>query len=422
MITRVNTVLIGATCPASYTTADALAVGNVALFDGNKKLITAAADAADIDEAYIGVCRKKETITLPDGTTTVKAIIEYSNKLDKSEYFRSNFNAYTAPVQQTITIDFSGMTKAVIGHRYVLRLVYKDLYEAPGQFTHTYEVVATSESVSALAGAFLAKINKHLNRRVDGSIYAGVAASKTIGGIGFQAVNVGDAGNDITVQIAAAGTASVVVTGNAIVITPATGSLTLAAIQAQIAGSTAAAALIKAVSGTSASTASATALEGGVDATLSTLLLTAKAKDDNEGVNSINEYSVVDVNASVYYTIPGVLLSNQPEAVSGVTITKTTGNPGKGYWKQVRDMEVRAMGYKGHVFTGAYPTVEQARLVEEGATYDSFTIEHDNKHLTPDNQTVKEAPLMESIYVKAGQIANSVFEDALDAFTAGSVA
>ena len=329
MITRVNTVLIGATCPASYTTADALAVGNVALFDGNKKLITAAADAADIDEAYIGVCRKKETITLPDGTTTVKAIIEYSNKLDKSEYFRSNFNAYTAPVQQTITIDFSGMTKAVIGHRYVLRLVYKDLYEAPGQFTHTYEVVATSESVSALAGAFLAKINKHLNRRVDGSIHEG---------------------------------------------------------------------------------------------TLSTLLLTAKAKDDNEGVNSINEYSVVDVNASVYYTIPGALLSNQPEAVSGVTIAKTTGNPGKGYWKQVRDMEVRAMGYKGHVFTGAYPTVEQARLVEEGATYDSFTIEHDNKHLTPDNQIVKEAPLMESIYVKAGQIANSVFEDALDAFIAGSVA
>ena len=421
MLQYVNTVLIGTNCPASYTNEAALSKGDVALFDENKKLLTSASAAEAAKAIYIGVADDTYTVTDNNGALVTKREIKFSTPIQKGSKPTMVYSDYVAPTEDVIGIAFSGSTIEV-GHRFVLRLVYGDLYEAPGQFTHTYEVVATSESVSALAGAFLAKINKHLNRRVNGSIYAGVAASKTIGGIGFQAVNVGDAGNDITVQIATAGTASVVVTGNAIVITPATGSLTLAAIQAQIAGSTAAAALIKAVSGTSASTASATALEGGVDATLSTLLLTAKAKDDNEGVNSINEYSVVDVNASVYYTIPGALLSNQPEAVSGVTITKTTGNPGKGYWKQVRDMEVRAMGYKGHVFTGAYPTVEQARLVEEGATYDSFTIEHDNKHLTPDNQTVKEAPLMESIYVKAGQIANSVFEDALDAFTAGSVA
>ena len=324
MITRVDTVLIGKTCPASYTNVDALSAGDVALFDENRNLITTEAAAAAASAVYIGVCNGTMTITLPDNTTATKPVVEYSNKLTNNE-LSYVLGGYSAPVQDSIAIDVTS-ADITIGHRYVLRIVYKDIYEAPGQFTHTYEVIATSETPATLASALLAKINKHANRRINATLVGNV------------------------------------------------------------------------------------------------LTLTALAKDDSNELNSITEYSTVSMEASLYVTVPGALLSNQPEAVSGVTITKTTGNPGKGYWKQVRDMEVRAMGYKGHVFTGAYPTVEQARLVEEGATYDSFTIEHDNKHLTPDNQIVKEAPLMESIYVKAGQIANSVFEDALDAFIAGSVA
>ncbi len=45
MITRVDTVLIGKTCPASYTTVDSLAQGAVALFDENKNLIKNEASA-----------------------------------------------------------------------------------------------------------------------------------------------------------------------------------------------------------------------------------------------------------------------------------------------------------------------------------------------------------------------------------------
>ena len=184
------------------------------------------------------------------------------------------YSDYVAPTEDVIEIAFSGSTIEV-GHRFVLRLVYGDLYEAPGQFTHTYEVIATTTSTAALAAAFMAKINKHVSRRVDASIYAGVKATKAIGGITFEAVNAGVAGNSITVQFLAAGTAAISVTGNAIVITPATGQLTLAAIQAQIAGSAAAAALIKATAGTATGVAvSATNLAGGIDATLSTLKLT----------------------------------------------------------------------------------------------------------------------------------------------------
>ena len=40
MITRVDAVLIGKNCPASYTSIDSLAAGDVALFDKNKVLIS----------------------------------------------------------------------------------------------------------------------------------------------------------------------------------------------------------------------------------------------------------------------------------------------------------------------------------------------------------------------------------------------
>lgn len=149
------------------------------------------------------------------------------------------------------------------------------------------------------------------------------------------------------------------------------------------------------------------------------LTLTALPKDDNEGVYSINEYSIVSMEVSLYQTIPGALLANQPAAVPGAVIAKTVGNPGKGYWKQVRDTEARNMGYKGHVFTGAYPIVEQARKVVEGKTYDCAIIENDNLYLSNDNQYIKTTPLTTELYVEAGSLKNSIVDKGLQSFING---
>lgn len=325
MITRVDTVLIGKKCPASCTTVDALAKGDVALFDQNKALITTAADAVNASTVYVGVAGDNMTITLPNGTTatTTKRMVEYSNAIQKASKPSYVMGDYKAPVAEKIEIDLTS-AKPVIGHRYVLRIVYKDLYEAPGQFTHTYETVATSEVADDLGNALLKKINKHANRRVSATF-----ANRK-------------------------------------------------------------------------------------------LTLTAMEKDDNEGVNSLNEYSVVSMEASLYVTIPGALLSNVPEAVAGATIKKTAGHPGKGFWKQVRDMEVRMLGYKGHVFTDAYPIIEPKRFVTEGATYDYFTIENDNLYLSPDNQYIKTTPLTTEVYVEHAEgNKTSVFAKALKAFITG---
>lgn len=325
MITRVGTVLIGKNCPASYTTADALAAGDVAMFDQDRKIIKTAAEAVKASTLYIGVAQDKVTVTKPNGSTEQKANIEFSNAIQKDSNPSAVIGEYEAPVQEKVVITLTNAT-IVAGNRYVLRIVYKDMYEDPGQFTHTYEVFATSATAKDLADALVKKINKHANRRVSAS--------------NSEAV----------------------------------------------------------------------------------ITLTAMEKDDNEGVYSINEYSVVSMEVSLYETIPGALLSNFPKAVAGATIVKTAGKAGKGYWKQVRDREARQMGYKGHVFTGTYPEVEQVRKVVAGDTYDYATIENDNLYLSNDNQYIKTTPILTELYVKKGttKLAETVLGKGIKSFITGT--
>ena len=320
MIQSVHTVLIGKKCPASYTTVDDLAAGDVALFDQNKSLITTAAKAAEASSLYVGVAGEKVNVTMPDGSVAQKANIEFSNEIQKASKPSVVIGEHVEPTEEKITITLTDAT-IVAGHRYVLRIYYKDIYEAVWQFTHTYEVYAETATASDLAAAIVKKINAHKNRRVQASASAAV------------------------------------------------------------------------------------------------ITLTAMAKDDNEGVDSLNEYSVVSMEASLYETVPGALLANQPKAVPGAVIAKTAGNPGKGYWKQVRDEEVRNMGYKGHVFTGAYPIVEQACKVVEGTSYDYAVIENDNLYLSNDNQYIKTTPLTTEVYCPS--MVGSIVDKGIRSFIKG---
>lgn len=320
MITSVHTVLIGKKCPASYTTVDALNAGEVALFDQNKAILKTAAEAAKASSLYVGVAGEKINVTMPDGNVAQKANIEFSNEIQKSSKPSAVIGQHVKPTQDKVVVTLTNAT-IVAGHRYVLRVLYKDIEANNFQFTHTYEVYAESNEAQKLAEAFVKKINAHKNRRIQADNAAAV------------------------------------------------------------------------------------------------LTLTAMVKDDNEGVYSLNEYSVVDMEVSLYHTVPGALLANQPEAVSGATIAKTPGNPGKGFWKQVRDAEVRYMGYKGHVFTGAYPEVEQARKVVEGTSYDYAVIENDNLYLSNDNQYIKTTPLTTEVYCPS--MVNSIVDKGIQSFIKG---
>lgn len=292
MFTKPSQVLIGKV--AKIAEISALTVGDITVVDENFKAAT-----ANASELYIGVCTGEDE----EG----HKIVKWSNRIQKESKPRFSAAEFAEPEAAKIEIDLSG-AEIVKGHRYVLRVLYKDIEVANMQFTHTYEVIATSEVVDDLGNAFLKKINAHANRRVNAA-YAG-----------------------------------------------------------------------------------------------SKLTLTAKAKNYDDSIDALDEYSIVSMDATLYVTIPGALLSNQPEAVIGAVITKTEGSMGKGFWKQVRDAEVRAMGYSGHVFAGAYPSVEQERMVTKGAEYNYITIENDNLYVSPDNQYVKTTPVMTEIYCE-GDIA-----------------
>lgn len=165
MLQKVNTVLFARTAPASFSTVDALTDGAIALFDENKKILTSTALAAAAKSIYIGVCEDKENVYDQTGVRSTKPVIRFSMPIQKG----SNPTLVVTPsvdrVEDKIVIT---ATKVVpeVGHRYVLRLVYNDIYEAPGQFTHTYEVIAKTTAPGDLIGAFVKKINKHKEARV----------------------------------------------------------------------------------------------------------------------------------------------------------------------------------------------------------------------------------------------------------------
>lgn len=305
MFTKPSQVLIGTEVKiADWKT---LTAGQITVVDENFKPATAPANAKSL---YIGVCTGEDE--------NGNKIVKWSDRIQKASKPAYAVNAAEDPVAAKIEINLAGVTP-VVGHRYVLRVLYKDMNIANFQFTHTYEHVATTTVAADLGEAILAKINKHANRRVNATF----------------------ASNKLT--------------------------------------------------------------------------LIAKDKNYDNSVTSLDEYSIVSMDASLYVTIPGALLSNQPENVIGAVITKTEGKPGKGFWKQVRDTELRAMGYKGQVYTGAYPSIEQERMVEKGAKYNNINIENDNLYLSPDNQYVKTTPVMTEIYCKG---AVTAIKSALDAFGA----
>lgn len=305
MFTRPSQVIIGK--QVNIKDIASLAIGDITVVDENFK---AAATPANASALYIGVCTGEDE----EGNKIVK----WSDRIQKASKPSFADGEYEAPVKAKIEIDLSAAT-VTAGHRYVLRILYKDMDIANFQFTHTYEHVATSEDVAELGDALLAQIKKHKNSRVNATFSE----------------------NKLT--------------------------------------------------------------------------LTAKDKNYDNSVEALDEYSIVSMDASLYVTIPGALLSNQPEKVAGAVITKTEGKPGKGFWKQVRDVELRAMGYSGKVYTGAYPSIEQERMVTKNATYNYVTIENDNLYVSPDNQYVKTTPVLTEVYCEG---AVTAIATALEAFGA----
>lgn len=180
MLTRVNKILIGKDVSrdaqviggidmVTLCASTGLAEGEIVPLDENKKVLTAGSTIADTSTIYF--CEGTgETIdyTNESGTqvTSSRKII-FSDPIVGAKVKSWKGNSYSAKSEQSTAISVNGAT-TVSGTEYILRIVYKDLSEHPGQFVHSYRIIGVGTLDTDMA-ALVAKVNAHKGRRVNAS-------------------------------------------------------------------------------------------------------------------------------------------------------------------------------------------------------------------------------------------------------------
>jgi hypothetical protein len=186
MLQKPNTVFVGKKFLANGTAT--LTAGDIVVINSTTGALvdTTSAIASTIGSIQLGYVKADGTTiskTAPIAKKSVKNITPAGTSADGIS------GVYVAPAEATATIDFAAVP-VVVGKRYVMRLIYRDIYEHPGQFTHTYEYIAKTSSATTLAAKFVELVNNHVGRRVNASLTGDkitlLAKSVTDNGFGTQ--------------------------------------------------------------------------------------------------------------------------------------------------------------------------------------------------------------------------------------------
>jgi hypothetical protein len=165
-ITRDAQVIAGADI-VTISASTGLADGEIVVLDKNKNVLAAGATIADSDTIFIclGVTETFDYTNEAGSAVTGARRLEFSDPIKGANVKTYNGMAHVVKAEGTATIDFTGLTP-VIGTEYIIRIIYKDIKEHPGQFTQTYRYVSTTATLSTWLTAVVAKINAHVGRRI----------------------------------------------------------------------------------------------------------------------------------------------------------------------------------------------------------------------------------------------------------------
>lgn len=174
MMTRVNKIFIGKDISrtaalvdgAAFTVVQANIVeGEIVVLDKNFEVLAATATVADTDTIYIAEGTEQTlSVTNEAGTTSTIRKVIVSDPITAKGIRTYEKNAYAAKTEETFTIPAISGT-IVAGTEYVLRIVYRDMIEHPGQFTATYRYIAkTGDDSTAIFNGLRARIAKHTGR------------------------------------------------------------------------------------------------------------------------------------------------------------------------------------------------------------------------------------------------------------------
>ncbi len=144
-----------------------LADGEIVVLDKDMKIAIAGATVSDTDTIYL-IQGTGDTYDYADASgdavTSVRRFI-VSDPIEGAFVKSYKGVSYDAKGEQAADLDVTGMTP-VVGTEYVVRIVYKDMTEHPGQFTQTYRFIATSATLATFTTSFAAVINAHAGSRV----------------------------------------------------------------------------------------------------------------------------------------------------------------------------------------------------------------------------------------------------------------
>lgn len=139
-----------------------------------------------------------------------------------------------------------------------------------------------------------------------------------------------------------------------------------------------------------------------------TLTITGLPKTDNEGKDSINEYSQNEFEVSVFVTNTSSWIT-APAIIPGVTITTTTpAFKGAGTAKLVRDAEKASIPYQGNENFIHIPLGTPGLSVDMAKTYDTIIVEFNKKYRSSYDQFEFTTPKKLEIFTEAGTGANIV--------------
>lgn len=164
-----NTNITGGEILSSLMTSggtDELGNGEIVVLDKNFNVLTPGQTVADSDTIYIAMGTATTfTLTPESGSAITARKIKLSDPI-KANYVRTFIGkAYAAKAEQVATVT---VTAATAARQYVVRCVYKDLYEHPGMFKQEwrYTAVAADATPATFATALAGVINADPNSRV----------------------------------------------------------------------------------------------------------------------------------------------------------------------------------------------------------------------------------------------------------------
>lgn len=145
-----------------------LADGEIVVLDKDMKILAAGSTISDTDTIYI-IQGTGDTYDYSDASgdavTSVRRFIT-SDPIEGALVKKWKGVSYDAKGEQSSVLTTTGMTP-VVGTEYIVRIIYKDIKEHPGQFTQTYRYISTTAVLATFNAAIAAKINAHSGRRVE---------------------------------------------------------------------------------------------------------------------------------------------------------------------------------------------------------------------------------------------------------------